>query len=97
MDVFNSAEGGHKLVTVALPGRPVIRILCQVRPTAEGRDHYYVLAECEGRALKWRSLVRDNAVLRLKDEIVTFIAEAEDLDDFDVETILLCTTEPTTA
>lgn len=93
MDPLGGIKGTHKIVTLEVPGRQTSRILCLVQKDATGEDAFYVLAECEGRALKWRSMIKDNAVRRLKDEFVGGVTEAREVDALDVETIFLCTTE----
>lgn len=93
MNPLGSIKGKHKIVTLQVPGRQPARILCLMQKDAGGADAYYVLAECEGRALKWRSMIRDNAIRRLRDEFKENIAEETDVDALDVETIFLCTTE----
>ena len=93
MNPLGNIKGTHKLVTLQVPGRQPARILCLLQKDAAGIDAYYVLAECEGRALKWRSMIRDNAIRRLRDEFVANITREEDVDALDVETIFLCTTE----
>lgn len=93
MNPLGNIKGTHKVVTLRVPGRQPTRILCLLQKDAAGADAYYVLAECDGRPLKWRSMIRDNAVRRLRDEFVVNISEEEDADALDVETIFLCTTE----
>lgn len=93
MNPLANIKGTHKLVTLQVPGRQPARILCLVQKDAEGEDAYYVLAECEGRALKWRSMIKDNAIRRLRDEFIGHITDAAEVDSLDVETIFLCTTE----
>ena len=95
MNPLGGIKGRHRVLTLEVPGRPVSRILCLMQKDASGDDAYYVLAECEGRALKWRSMIKDNAVRRLRDEYVNGITATEDVDSLDVETIFLCTTEVT--
>lgn len=93
MNPLEDVDGTHKLVTLRAPGRETTRMLCLLRKDGRGATAYYVLAECEGRALKWRSMIKDNAVRRLKDEFIGGITREEDVDALDVETIFLCTTE----
>ena len=93
MNPLSNIKGKHKLVNLRVPGRQPARLLCLLQEDASGEDAYYVLAECEGRALKWRSMIRDNAIRRLRDEFVKYISDTEDVDSLDVETIFLCTTE----
>ena len=93
MNPLGNIRGTHKVVTLEVPGRQRARILCLLQKDASGDDAYYVLAECEGRALKWRSMIKDNAVRRLRDEFVGNITAEEEVDSLDVETIFLCTTE----
>ncbi len=90
-------KGTHKLVTIQVPGRAPARILCLTQKDGVGSDAYYVLAECEGRALKWRSMIRDNAVRRLRDEFLGSITAEQEVDTLDVETIFLCAAEPSKA
>ena len=93
MEPFEGVRGTHKLITLEVTGRTRTRILCLVQRDNSGEDAYYVLAECEGKALKWRSMIKDNAVRRLRDEFVDNITEELDVDALDVETIFFCTTE----
>ncbi len=71
----------------ASPGRTPTRMLCLRQQDADGQDAYYVLAERENSALRWRSAIRDNAVRRLRDEFVANITSEEEVDDLDVEII----------
>ncbi len=87
------SNGKHLIVTVQPPGRLPARVLCLRQKDQEDKDAYYVLAECEGKALKWRSLIKDNAVRRLKDEFIAHIAMEEEVDPLDVETIFFFTAE----
>ncbi len=93
MSFAGGVNGTHKIITLAVPGRARARVLCLVQRDSADADAYYVLAECEGRAIRWRSMVKDNAVHRLKDEFVQHIASEVEVDDFDVESIFFCTTE----
>ncbi len=86
-------KGTHKLITLRVPGRVPARILCLAQKDAAGAEAYYVLAECEGPALKWRSMIKDNAVRRLRDEFLNSIAAEQEVDALDVETIFLCAAE----
>lgn len=95
MNPLSNIKGTHKVVTLRVPGRQPARILCLMQQDASGDDAYYVLAECEGRAFKWRSMIKDNAIRRLRDEFVGYISEEEEVDSLDVETIFFCTTETT--
>lgn len=97
MGFLESSNGSHRLVTLNMPGRALTRILCQVQKDAGGCDVYYVLAECEGRALRWKSMIRDNTVRRLRDEAVGHIVEEQQVDGLDVETIFICTVEASRA
>ncbi len=93
MNPVGNLKGTHKIITLEVPGRGPARILCLVQRDAAGIDGYYVLAEREGRALKWRSMIKDNAVRRLRDEFIAFISRIEDADMLDVETIFFLTAE----
>ncbi|MDR0362891.1 MAG: hypothetical protein LBJ46_09465 [Planctomycetota bacterium] len=94
MDPLDTVNGTHKIVTLRVPGRPPARVLCLCKKDAEsGGDAYYVLAENEGKALKWRSMIRDNAVRRLREEFLLNIIEEQDVDNFDVEAIFFCSAE----
>lgn len=93
MNPLGGIKGRHQVLTLETPGRPVSRVLCLMQKDASGEDAYYVLAECEGRALKWRSMIKDNAVRRLREEFMNSITATEEADSLDVETIFLCTTE----
>lgn len=93
MNPLESIKGTHKVITLEIPGREPTRILCLLQQDSNGEDAYYVLAECEGRALKWRSMIKDSAIRRLRDEYVENISAEVVVDDLDVETIFLCTTE----
>jgi hypothetical protein len=86
-------KGTHRVVTLRMPGGRPARILCLMQPDANGADAYYVLAENEGHALKWRSMVQGNAVRRLRTEFKNSILDEAEVDEFDVESIFLCTTE----
>ena len=97
MNPLGGIKGTHKVVTLQVPGRQPTRILCLMQKDAGGDDAYYVLAECEGHALKWRSMIKDSAIRRLRDEFVGSIVATEDVDSLDVETIFLCTNEATKA
>lgn len=93
MNPLANIKGTHRLVTLNVPGRQPARILCLIQKDASDQDAYYVLAECEGSALKWRSMIKDNAIRRLRDEFVGHISEVTDVDALDVEIIFLCTKE----
>lgn len=93
MNPLGSIKGRHKVITLEVPGRQAARVLCLVQKDAGGDDAYYVLAECGENALKWRSMIKDNAIRRLREEFVENITAEEDVDALDVETIFLCTTE----
>ncbi len=93
MNPLSNIKGTHTVITLRVPGRGPARILCLIQQDASGADAYYVLAECEGRALKWRSMIKDNAVRRLRDEFVGCICDKQNVDALDVETIFFCTTE----
>lgn len=95
MDPLGKIKGTHVIVTLQVPGRPPARILCLRQRDESGGDVYYVLAECEGKALKWRSMVKDNSVRRLKDEFVVNIVDEREVDQLDVETIFFCSAEAT--
>ena len=97
MNPLGSLKGKHKLITLRVPGRPPARILCLMQKDANGADAYYVLAECEGNALKWRSMIKDNAIRRLRDEFVNNITDEREVDSLDVETIFFCATEASKA
>lgn len=97
MHPFESVQGTHKLVTLQVPGRPPARLLCLVQRGGGGDEAYYVLAECEGRALKWRSMIKDSAVRRLKDEFVDSITTEQEVDALEVETIFFCAAEAPSA
>ncbi len=86
-------QGAHRIVTLNVPGRQPARILCLMQKDDLGSDAYYVLAENEGNALKWRSMIRDNAIRRLRSEFKSNITEEAEVDALDVETIFLCATE----
>ena len=90
MDPLSKTKGTHVVVTLQLSGRPTAKILCLRQADESGGEAYYVLAECEGKALKWRSMVKDNSVRRLKDEFVVNIVDEREVDQLDVETIFLC-------
>ncbi len=93
MTPWRNLHGKHQLVTLQLPGRRPMNILCLREKDKQGVEAFYVLAECEGRALYWRSLVRDNSIRRLRDEFLKNITAVEDVDQIDVEMIFLCTAE----
>ncbi len=94
MNLPGSLQGAHhRIVTLAVPGRQPARILCLMQKDDRGADAYYVLAENEGNALQWRSMVRDNAARRLRSEFKNNITEEAEVDALDVESILLCATE----
>lgn len=97
MNPLSNIKGTHKVVTLRVPGRQPARILCLLQQDASGEDAYYVLAECEGHALKWRSMIKDNAIRRLRDEFVAYITDSAEVDALDVETIFFCTTEASKA
>ena len=97
MNPLGNMAGVHKIISLQVPGRAPARILCLVQQDASGDDAYYVLAECEGKALKWRSMIKDNAVRRLRDEFVNNITAEQEVDALDVETIFFCTTEASKA
>ncbi|MDR1519309.1 MAG: hypothetical protein LBU23_04075 [Planctomycetota bacterium] len=87
-------QGIHKLIGIDVPGRPRAVLLCLLQTDESGGDAYYVLAERDGsNSLKWRSLVKDNSVRRLKDEFLERIVLSQDVDELDVETIFFCATE----
>ncbi len=86
-------EGVHVLVTLRAPDIKELTALCLKQPDENGKFGYYVVAECEGKALKWRSLIKDNSVRRLKDEYADLITDEREVDQLDVETIFFCTTE----
>lgn len=91
MNPFENLDGAHRLVTLNLPGRSPTCILCLVQKDSINCDVYYVLAECESRALRWRSMIRGNTVRRLRDEVVGHIVDEQPVDGLDVETIFFCT------
>lgn len=93
MTPLGNINGVHRVVTLDVPGRSRARVLCLIQKDGNGEDAYYVLAECESTALKWRSMIRDNTIRRLRDEFIDNITVEEDVDNLDVETIFLCTTE----
>lgn len=93
MNPLGSIKGTHKLVTLEVPGRQPAHVLCLVQKDAGGEDAFYVLAECGDSALKWRSMIKDNAIRRLREEFLANITATEDVDALDVETIFFCTTE----
>lgn len=93
MNPLGNIKGTHKVVTLQVPGRSPAKILCLLQQDAAGDDAYYVLAECEGKALKWRSMIKDNAIRRLRDEFIDNITVEQEVDALDVETIFFCTTE----
>ena len=97
MDPFDNIQGTHRVVTLRVPGRQPMRLLCLAQKDANGSDAYYVLAECEGPAIKWRSMIRENTVRRLRDEFIADIVAQEDVDGLDVETIFFCTAEASKA
>ena len=97
MNPLSNIKGTHKVVTLRIPGRQPARILCLAQPDGEGEDAYYVLAECEGHALKWRSMIKDSAVRRLRDEFLRYITREDVIDTLDVETIFFCTAEASKA
>ncbi len=97
MSPLGSLKGTHKVVTLKVPGRPEARMLCLIQDDPAGGNAYYVLAECESTALRWRSMIRDNSIRRLRDEFVANIIQEVDVDGLDVETIFLCTTEASKA
>lgn len=97
MNPLSNIKGTHKVVTLRVPGRQPARILCLAQPDGAGEDAYYVLAECEGSALRWRSMIKDNAVRRLRDEFLRCISDEEVIDTLDVETIFFCTVEASKA
>lgn len=97
MNHLTNIKGVHKLVTLQVPGREPASILCLVQKDGAGEDAFYVLAECEGCAFKWRSMIRDNAIRRLRDEYARHITSATPVDGLDIETIFLCTTEASKA
>lgn len=97
MDPFENLQGSHRVVSLKVSGRPVTRVLCLVQKDASGQDAYYVLAECEGKAFRWRSMIRDNTVRRLRDEVVGNIVDEREADSLDVELIFFCTAEATKA
>ena len=93
MESKDKNGGEHKLVTITAPGRAPTHLLCLVQNDSEGEKAYYVLAEQEDRPTKWRSLIKDNMVRKLKDEFVATILNEQAVDELDVETIFFCTTE----
>ena len=96
MSPLGAAKGAHVVVTVQVPNHLPARVLCKRQSDDNGANIYYVLAECEGKPLKWRSMVKDNAVRRLKDEFIANITEEYVVDQLDVETIFFCSAEATT-
>lgn len=86
-------NGVHRVVTLDVPGRARTRVLCLIQKDGKGDDAYYALAECEAKALRWRSMIKDNAIRRLRDELIENIIVEEDVDSLDVETIFFCTVE----
>lgn len=99
MEDDKKPRGTHKIVTLDIPGRPKTHVLClRQDDNPEGATPaYYVLAECDGKPLKWRSMIKDNAVRRLRDEFVQNIVREEDVDNLDMEMIFFCSTEPSNA
>lgn len=93
MNPLGKIKGTHKIVTLQVPGRAPARILCLHQVDETGEDAYYVLAENEGKAIKWRSMIKDNSVRRLKDEFVLNITDEQEVDTLDVETIFFCSAE----
>lgn len=93
MNPFDKIKGKHKIVTLELPGRLPTRILCLCQPDDNEGDAYYVLAENEGKALKWKSLIKENTVRRLKDEYLENITGEREVDQLDVEMIFFCSAE----
>ena len=93
MNPLGKIQGTHKVITLQVPGRSPTRILCLHQTDASGEGAYYVLAENEGRATKWRSMIKDNAVRRLKDEFVGAIIAEQEVDNLDVEMIFFCSAE----
>jgi hypothetical protein len=93
MNPLSHIKGTHKVITLRVPGRQPARVLCLIQQDASGDDAYYVLAECEGPALKWRSMIKDNAIRRLRDEFVGCIDGAVEVDALDVESIFFCAAE----
>ena len=94
MSHLGKIKGKHKLIGIDIPGRPRAVLLCLLQRDDSGREAYYVLAERDGpSSLKWRSMVKDNSVRRLKDEFIGNIVESRDVDELDVETILFCAAE----
>ncbi len=93
MDPFGKAAGKHSIVTLAIPNREPMKVLCLRQADDDGADVYYVLAECEGKALKWRSMIKENSVRRLKDEFVSNIVNEVEVDQLDVEMIFFCSAE----
>jgi hypothetical protein len=93
MNPLDNIKGTHKVVTLRVPGRQPARLLCLAQPDDIGEEGYYVLAECDGTALRWRNMIKDNAVRRLRDEFVRFITDEDVVDLLDVETIFFCTAE----
>ncbi|MDR1612190.1 MAG: hypothetical protein LBT97_05330 [Planctomycetota bacterium] len=91
---MDKVNGTHKIVTLRVPGRSSTKVLCLHQKEADNdRGAYYVLAENEGKATKWRSMIRDNTVRRLKDEFVLAIIDEQEIDNIDVETIFFCSAE----
>ena len=97
MNPLGKLKGTHKIVTLQVPDRQPAKILCLHQVGDDGVDAYYVLAECEGKALKWRSMIKENSVRRLKDEFVRNITAEQEVDQLDVETIFFCSAEASKA
>jgi|GEM_PF-2005313 hypothetical protein len=93
MSPLGSLQGTHKVVTLRVPGRQEARMLCLIQDDPSGGSAYYVLAECEGSAIRWRSMIRDNSIRRLRAEFIANITSECVVDGLDVETIFLCTAE----
>lgn len=93
MDPFGKTAGKHVIVTLAISDRESMKVLCLRQAADNGADAYYVLAECGGTALKWRSLIRENEVRRLKDEFIGAIVDEAEVDRLDVEMIFFCSAE----
>ncbi len=93
MNPLGKIRGTHKIVILQVPERLPATLLCLHQKDSNGSDAYYVLAECEGKALKWRSMIKENSVRRLKDEFVDNIVEEQEIDQLDVETIFFCSAE----
>lgn len=87
MDFLKGIDGTHKVVRLGMPGQKPVTILCLVQNDTGGAKTYYILAESDAGPLRWRSMVRGNAVHRLRDELVGNIMEETEADEMDVEMI----------